>query len=70
MDKNPFKPFLERRGHAVLDGGLGTELEASGHDIGDAFFIAGLGIRHFRIGHTCGGATRQIIEPGHLTTSR
>ena len=42
MDKNPFKPFLERRGHAVLDGGLGTELESSGHDIGDALWSARL----------------------------
>lgn len=28
---NPFTPWLKSRGCMVLDGGLGTELEARGH---------------------------------------
>jgi len=37
---NPFRPFLERQGVVVLDGGLATELEAQGHDLDDPLWSA------------------------------
>jgi homocysteine S-methyltransferase len=38
----PFAPILERQGFVLLDGGLATELEARGHDLGDALWSARL----------------------------
>jgi homocysteine S-methyltransferase len=37
---DPLGPFIERRGAAVLDGGLATELEARGLDLGDPLWSA------------------------------
>ncbi len=37
---NPFRPFLDRQGVVVLDGGLATELEAQGHDLEDPLWSA------------------------------
>ncbi len=39
---NPLAPFLERQGFLVLDGGLATELEARGFDLGDDLWSARL----------------------------
>ncbi len=36
MTTNPIRPFLGRQGVLILDGGLATELEARGADLGDA----------------------------------
>lgn len=42
MAANPLLAPIERRGFAILDGGMGTELEARGHDLGDALWSARL----------------------------
>lgn len=39
---NPFTPFFERQGTVILDGGLATELEAQGADLGDTLWSARL----------------------------
>lgn len=39
---NPLAPFLERQGVVILDGGLATELERRGADLGDALWSARL----------------------------
>ena len=39
---SPLDPFLAKGGVMVLDGGLATELEARGHDLGDALWSARL----------------------------
>ncbi len=39
---NPLTPFLERQGVVVLDGGLATELETRGFDLGDKLWSARL----------------------------
>ena len=39
---NPIQPFLDQFGVFVLDGGLATELEALGADLGDALWSARL----------------------------
>lgn len=39
---NPLIPFLSRQGVLILDGGLATELEAQGADLGDALWSARL----------------------------
>jgi len=39
---DPFRPFLERQGFVVLDGGLATALEARGHDLSSALWSARL----------------------------
>jgi homocysteine S-methyltransferase len=41
-DRSPIEPLIERRGHLVLDGGLATELEASGHDLDHPLWSARL----------------------------
>ncbi len=38
--QNPFAPFLEQQGVALLDGGLATTLEAKGHDLADPLWSA------------------------------
>lgn len=38
--RNPFAPFADRRGAAVLDGGLATELERRGLDLEDPLWSA------------------------------
>lgn len=40
--RNPFDPFIERYGAAVLDGGLATELERRGADLNDSLWSARL----------------------------
>ncbi len=40
MSGDPFAPILERRGAVVLDGGMGTELEARGADLRDPLWSA------------------------------
>jgi homocysteine S-methyltransferase len=40
--QNPLAPFLEPSGVVLLDGGLATELEARGHDLGTALWSARL----------------------------
>lgn len=42
MFENPLTPFLANNGTLVLDGGLATELEAYGYDLGDALWSARL----------------------------
>lgn len=42
MAENPLLERIKRRGVAILDGGLGTELESRGHDLGDALWSARL----------------------------
>lgn len=42
MARNPLLGPIQQRGVAVLDGGMGTELEARGHDLGDALWSARL----------------------------
>jgi homocysteine S-methyltransferase len=42
MVKNPLTPFLANNGTLVLDGGLATELERNGYDLGDALWSARL----------------------------
>ena len=39
---NPLQPFLESSGLLILDGGLATELEKRGHDLGDVLWSARL----------------------------
>ena len=39
---DPLQPFLEAHGVLLLDGGLATELEARGHDLGDGLWSARL----------------------------
>ncbi len=39
---NPITPFLQHQGALILDGGLATELERRGHDLGDALWSARL----------------------------
>jgi len=39
---NPFQPFLKKSGILILDGGLATELEDRGHDLGDVLWSARL----------------------------
>lgn len=41
-NRNPFTPFIERYGAAVLDGGLATELERRGADLSDSLWSARL----------------------------
>jgi homocysteine S-methyltransferase len=38
----PFEPILASKGFVLLDGGLATELEARGHDLGDDLWSARL----------------------------
>lgn len=40
MSGDPFSPILERHGAVVLDGGMGTELEARGADLRDPLWSA------------------------------
>ena len=40
MTGDPIAPILERHGAVILDGGLGTELEAQGADLRDALWSA------------------------------
>ncbi|MEW5989013.1 MAG: homocysteine S-methyltransferase [Chloroflexota bacterium] len=40
--QNPIFPFLERNGVLIVDGGLATELEARGYDLGDELWSARL----------------------------
>jgi homocysteine S-methyltransferase len=40
MSGDPFAPILERHGTVVIDGGLGTELEARGADLRDPLWSA------------------------------
>lgn len=40
MTGDPFGPILERHGSVILDGGLGTELEARGADLRDPLWSA------------------------------
>ena len=40
MSGDPFAPILERHGTVVLDGGMGTELEARGADLRDPLWSA------------------------------
>jgi homocysteine S-methyltransferase len=40
--KNPFDPFLARKGFVLLDGGLATELERRGADLADPLWSAKL----------------------------
>ncbi len=40
MVRDPFAPILERHGAVVLDGGMGTELEARGADLRDPLWSA------------------------------
>mgnify|MGYP000851898143 FL=1 len=42
LSRNPFGPFLEASGLAVLDGGLATALEARGHSLADELWSARL----------------------------
>ncbi|MFT4513599.1 MAG: homocysteine S-methyltransferase [Planctomycetota bacterium] len=42
MAANPLLEPIQQRGVAIIDGGLGTELEARGHDLGDALWSARL----------------------------
>lgn len=39
---NPLQPFLHEQGYLVVDGGLATELEARGYDLGDDLWSARL----------------------------
>jgi homocysteine S-methyltransferase len=39
---NPIEPFLEQQGFLILDGGLATELERAGFDLGDSLWSARL----------------------------
>ena len=39
---DPIWPFIERQGFVIVDGGLATELEARGYDLGDALWSAKL----------------------------
>ena len=39
---NPIKPFVDRNGAFILDGGLATQLEARGEDLGDTLWSARL----------------------------
>ncbi|MCI0395561.1 MAG: homocysteine S-methyltransferase [Chloroflexi bacterium] len=41
-NNNPITPFLERQGALILDGGLATELEARGYNLGDELWSARL----------------------------
>lgn len=40
MSDNPLRAFLDRQGFVVLDGGLATEMEARGRDLGDDLWSA------------------------------
>ncbi len=42
MITDPIQPFLEEQGFLILDGGLATELEFAGHDLGDSLWSARL----------------------------
>jgi homocysteine S-methyltransferase len=42
MNRNPIQPFLEQQGVFILDGGLATQLEARGADLGDDLWSARL----------------------------
>ena len=42
MIEDPIRPFLERQGFLIVDGGLATELEARGYDLSDALWSARL----------------------------
>lgn len=42
MIRDPLRPFLERQGFLIVDGGLATELEARGYDLRDALWSARL----------------------------
>ena len=42
MIRDPIRPFLERQGFLIVDGGLATELEARGYDLSDALWSARL----------------------------
>jgi homocysteine S-methyltransferase len=42
MTSDPFRPFLEAQGYAVLDGGLATALEAAGHALDTRLWSARL----------------------------
>jgi homocysteine S-methyltransferase len=39
---SPFAPFFSRRGYALLDGGLATQLESQGHDLAHPLWSARL----------------------------
>lgn len=51
--RSPLTPFLERDGVLVLDGGLATELEARGYQLGDGLWSA-------RLLHTAPEAIQQV----------
>ncbi len=42
MIQDPIRPFLERQGALIVDGGLATELEARGYDLSDELWSARL----------------------------
>lgn len=75
---NPIKPFLQNQGALILDGGLATELERSGHDLGDALWSARLltdapdAIRQVHLNYywagadCCTSASYQATIPGFV----
>lgn len=79
---NPIAPFLEEQGALVLDGGLATELEARGADVGDELWSAGVLqsdpglIRQVHLDYLAAGAdctisaTYQATEEGFMTARR
>lgn len=42
MSSNPLQALIDRNGVVILDGGLGSEFEARGQDLGDALWSARL----------------------------
>lgn len=75
---NPITPFIERQGALLLDGGLATELERRGADLGDALWsarlladdpalIRQLHLDYYWAGADCGtSASYQATIPGFM----
>lgn len=75
---NPILPFLQKQGALILDGGLATELERKGYNLGDALWSARLladkpdAIRQVHLDYywagadCCTGASYQATIPGFV----
>lgn len=78
MRENPIRPFIERQGVLILDGGLATELEKRGADLGDDLWSARLlrdnpalirqvHLDYYWAGADCGtSASYQATVPGFM----
>lgn len=75
MIRDPVRPFLERQGALVVDGGLATELEARGYDLSDELWSARLlrddpeAIRQVHLDYLQAGAD-VIISASYQATVR